>query len=203
MARERIRVSPVKTRPELPHSFVLAHKRVTMIEAAIAVSACQGVHKSKLADIVKEAGVARKTFYDEFSGRTECLVAGLESIGDDIVLALQGGASAKAGHPPHVRLRAGIDALDAWVEKNPLHADFFLTQGRELPEMAIAQEAEIDRFISLLAGLAPDAPESRIELTVGSVVYLYRRAVKIGASLPRPQEVEDLMVNGLTPYGGF
>ena len=57
------------TRPQLPQEFVAAHKRRRMIDAMAELCAEQGYEATKIADVVRRAHVARKTLYDNFSGK--------------------------------------------------------------------------------------------------------------------------------------
>ena len=67
------------TRPELPREFVAAHKRRRIMDAMAELSAEQGYEATKIADIVRRAGVARKTLYDNFDGKEELFLAAFDS----------------------------------------------------------------------------------------------------------------------------
>src|SRR6202012_5459531 len=62
-------------RPQLPPEFVAAHKRRRMIDAMAELCAEQGYEATKIADVVRRAHVARKTLYDNFSGKEELFLA--------------------------------------------------------------------------------------------------------------------------------
>ena len=53
------RVQP--TRPLLPREFVAVHKRRRVMDAIAELSAEQGYEATSIADIVRRAGIARKT----------------------------------------------------------------------------------------------------------------------------------------------
>ena len=67
------------TRPELPREFVAVHKRRRMIDAMAELCAEQGYEATKIADVVRRAGVARKTLYDNFDGKEELFLAAFDS----------------------------------------------------------------------------------------------------------------------------
>ena len=72
-ARERPR-EPAP-RPELSREFVAEHKRKRIMMATAELTAERGYEATKISDIVKRAGVARKTLYENFSGKEEVFLA--------------------------------------------------------------------------------------------------------------------------------
>ena len=67
------------TRPQLPQEFIAAHKRRRMIDAMSELCAEQGYEATKIADVVRRAHVARKTLYDNFSGKEELFLAAFDT----------------------------------------------------------------------------------------------------------------------------
>ena len=66
-------------RPQLPPEFIAAHKRRRMIDAMAELCAEQGYEATKIADVVRRAHVARKTLYDNFSGKEELFLAAFDA----------------------------------------------------------------------------------------------------------------------------
>ena len=66
------------TRPQLPQEFIAAHKRRRMIDAMAELCAEHGYEATKVADVVRRAHVARKTLYDNFSGKEELFLAAFD-----------------------------------------------------------------------------------------------------------------------------
>src|ERR1700750_3514623 len=91
------------TRPQLPQEFVSAHKRRRMIDAMAELCAEQGYEATKIADVVRRAHVARKTLYDNFSGKEELFLAAFDSAVADADAAV-------------VEACDGIDPVD-WEER--------------------------------------------------------------------------------------
>lgn len=54
---------------------VAASQRSRLLQAMVAVVGECGYHGTRVADVVWRAGVSRKTFYELFGGKDECLVA--------------------------------------------------------------------------------------------------------------------------------
>ena len=67
------------TRPQLAQEFVAAHKRRRMIDAMADLCAERGYEATKIADVVRRAHVARKTLYDNFSGKEELFLAAFDT----------------------------------------------------------------------------------------------------------------------------
>ena len=67
------------TRPVLPREFVAVRKRRRIMDAMAELSAEQGYEATKIADIVRRAGVARKTLYDNFDGKEEVFLGAFDS----------------------------------------------------------------------------------------------------------------------------
>src|SRR6201747_3240193 len=94
-------------RPQLPPEFIAAHKRRRMIEAMAELCAEQGYEATKIADVVRRAHVARKTLYDNFSGKEELFLAAFDTtLADaeaevaeacDGIDPVEGGARTEAG----------------------------------------------------------------------------------------------------------
>ena len=64
-------------RPALPREFIALHKQRRIMDALAELTAEQGYEATKIADIVRRAGVARKTLYDNFEGKEEVFLGGL------------------------------------------------------------------------------------------------------------------------------
>src|SRR6202012_4253142 len=71
--------SVTTARPQLPPEFIAAHKRRRMIDAMAELCAEQGYEATKIADVVRRAHVARKTLYDNFSGKEELSLAAFDT----------------------------------------------------------------------------------------------------------------------------
>ena len=107
------------TRPRLPPEFVAAHKRRRMIDAMAELCAEQGYEATKIADVVRRAHVARKTLYDNFSGKEELFLAAF-----DATLADAGAQIVEACEPIsaenwEARTEAGLGALLEFIAAHP------------------------------------------------------------------------------------
>src|SRR3954452_9543530 len=76
-------------RHELPREFVAFHKRRRIMDAIAELTAEQGYEATKIADIVRRAGVARKTLYDNFDGKEEVFLAAFDAAVEDVMRRLE------------------------------------------------------------------------------------------------------------------
>jgi len=91
------------------------HARI--VKAAAAVAFAHGYEAMSATAIIARAGVSRKTFYDLFDSRDDCLLAALdESLSQlaDVVAPAYAGADAWPE-----RIRAALEALLAFLEREP------------------------------------------------------------------------------------
>jgi AcrR family transcriptional regulator len=64
-------MAPVKFGDRLPSDFITCQRQQRITKAVAELVTENGYHGTKIADIVRRAGVARKTFYDAFAGKED------------------------------------------------------------------------------------------------------------------------------------
>ena len=97
----------VPVRPELPREFVAVHKRRRIMDAIAELTAEQGYEATKIGDIVRRAGVARKTLYDNFEGKEEVFLAAFDAAVDEVLRRVEEDcAEAEGGWEERVAGRA-------------------------------------------------------------------------------------------------
>ncbi len=67
------------------------------MDALAELTAEQGYEATKISDIVKRAGVARKTLYDNFEGKEEVFLAAFDAARDEVLRRVEEGAAADGG----------------------------------------------------------------------------------------------------------
>src|ERR1700677_3213662 len=85
---------------------VSAMQRARLLSAAVAAIEEHGLSHTSVAHITSRARVSRRTFYDLFSGRDECLVALLGDAAEQVGSELADGGVAEL--PWRERVRAGL-----------------------------------------------------------------------------------------------
>ena len=105
-------------RPELPREFVASHKRRRMMDAIAELTAEQGYEATKIADIVRRAGVARKTLYDNFDGKEDLFLSAFDAPSTRCGRG-RGGLRGGAEGDWEERIVAGLARLLDFVAEHP------------------------------------------------------------------------------------
>jgi AcrR family transcriptional regulator len=66
-------------RHPLPREFIAQHQRARIIAALAEETVEKGYRAVTVADIVRRAGIARNTFYENFSSKEDCFLAASET----------------------------------------------------------------------------------------------------------------------------
>jgi AcrR family transcriptional regulator len=177
------RVHKVEAFPDIPRrlprgshgldpSLVAASQRTRLLEAAGRAVAEKGYAAATIEDIVRGAGVSKKTFYEHFADKLECFLAAYEAASDELfehVRAAQDAAAApgseRDGAPAEAesdgapakaerdagewlaRTRAGIHAYLRWLAAEPALARVFLIEVAAAGPKALAcRERLRDRY---------------------------------------------------------
>jgi AcrR family transcriptional regulator len=80
----------------LPREQVAAHQRERLFEAMIDVVEEQGFVATTISDLVKRAGVSRRSFYEHFENKEECLLATYDSLVERLTQRIAAGYELQA-----------------------------------------------------------------------------------------------------------
>jgi AcrR family transcriptional regulator len=192
------------TRPQLPPEFVAAHKRRRMIEAMCELCAEQGYEATKIADVVRRAHVARKTLYDNFSGKEELFLAAFDATLADAASAVAEACEAVADAAWEVRAEAGLRALLEFISAQPAAAALCLVEAPAAsPAAAARYEAALEGLIARLRASAPPGPSRPAtleEALVGGAVWIVQRQVRRGAGAEADDLLPELTEFVTSPY---
>jgi len=192
------------TRPQLPQAFVAAHKRRRMIDAMAELCAEQGYEATKIADVVRRAHVARKTLYDNFSGKEELFLAAFDTTLADAEAEVAEACDAIAAADWEARTEAGLRALLGFVAAHPDAARLALVEAPAAsPASAARYEAALEGFIARLREAAPPGsgrPVTLEEALVGGTVWIVQRQVRRGAAAEAPGLLPELTEFVVSPY---
>ncbi len=136
------------------HEQIVEIQRSRLLAAAVAAVDALGYADTTVGDITARARVSRRTFYELFSNREECLAAVLED-----VVALVRGEIAAAGVEDlawRERVRGGLWAILSFLDREPVLARVCVVQ-------ALRGGAEVlERREQILAELAAVVDEGRV-----------------------------------------
>src|ERR671914_3091038 len=140
----------------LDPGVVAASQRARLLEAVGRAVAEKGYAGATIDDIVRGAGVSKKTFYDHFSDKLDCFLAAYEAASDELLTRLRDAQSSEEGWLE--RTRAGIAAYLRWLAAEPALARVFLIEVAAAgPVAAERRERLRDRYADLLRDLQDDA----------------------------------------------
>ena len=192
------------TRPQLPQEFVAAHKRRRMIDAMAELCAEQGYEATKIADVVARAHVARKTLYDNFSGKEELFLAAFDATLADADAAVAEACDALGDVTWEERTEAGLKAVLDFVVAHPAEARLCLIEAPAASSTSAARyEAALESYIKHLREAAPPGalrPTTLEEALVGGTVWIVQRQVRRGTAIDVSQLLPELTEFVISPY---
>jgi AcrR family transcriptional regulator len=140
----------------LDPGVVAASQRTRLLEAVGRAVAERGYAAATIDDIVRGAGVSKKTFYEHFRDKLDCFLAAYEAASDELLARLREAQSGPGGWLD--RSRAGIVAYLRWLAAEPALARVFLIEVAAAgPVAAERRERLRDRYAELLRELQDDA----------------------------------------------
>jgi len=169
-------------RPELPREFIAAHKRRRIMDAIAELTAENGYGATKIGDIVRRAGVARKTLYDNFEGKEEVFLSAFDATLEESVERVEAACAAVGEGEWEARLQAGLAAFLRYVAEHPAAARMCLIEALSATPAATARyEAAMQRYVALTSAATPESellPETIDETLVGGVAWIVYQQVR-------------------------
>jgi AcrR family transcriptional regulator len=169
--------------------------------------AARGYGRTSVADIIAEAGVSRRTFYEHFADKEECFFAAYEAIVLLVFRAVEEAYSAPEDWPHKVRF--GIEALVGFVVDEPDFARMFFL---EAPAAGADARVRRDRVMSLFAQfLEPgrelptaraDLPQMAIPVLVGGLYEIIHSRLLHGHPEQLDVDLPDMIYCALVPFTG-
>jgi AcrR family transcriptional regulator len=166
---------------------VHASQRGRLLEAILSATAERGFAAVTISDIVSRAGVARRTFYDNFGDKEEAYLAAFEYAADEVITAV-----AAAFRPEddtlHERVEGYISALLTALAARPAAARAFIVEIGTGGPAAIALQldvnerlaqtiVELNRQTRLSDRFVPPISAPRALAIVGAIEELIRHAM--------------------------
>ena len=191
-ASTETRTDAVPVRPELSREFVAVHKRRRIMNAIAELTAEQGYDSTKIGDIVRRAGVARKTLYDNFEGKEEVFLAAFDAAVDEVFRRVEE-SCAEAGDGWEEQVQAGLAAFLRYVAEEPALARMCMIEALSATPAATERyEKAVQRFVDLTKSTVPhndQLPETIEETLVGGVAWIVYQQIRRGET----EKAEDLL----------
>lgn len=137
----------------------------------------RGYRDTTVAEIVRHARTSKRTFYDQFSSKEECLIELLRANNEDMIASIRAAVDPESAWLEQIR-----SAVDAYVNHIETRPGITLTWIREAPALGaharpldrLAMERVVDMLVDLSdspgfrrAGLAPVSPPLALILLGG------------------------------------
>jgi AcrR family transcriptional regulator len=193
-------------RPELPREFVAAHKRRRIMDAIAELTAEQGYEATKIADIVRRAGVARKTLYDNFEGKEEVFLAAFDAAVDEAMARIEA-ECAKVDGGWEERIEVGLSAFLGYIAEEPALARMCMIEALSATPAAIERyEDAMQRFVDLTKRNVPHddrLPETIEETLIGGVAWIVYQQIRRHETEKAMDLLPELSEFVLGPYLGI
>jgi AcrR family transcriptional regulator len=168
----------------LDPSLVAASQRTRLLEAVGRSVADKGYAATTIEDIVRGAGVSKKTFYEHFSDKLDCFLAAYEAASDELLEHVR--AAQDAGRDWLARTRAGVHAYLRWLAAEPALARVFLIEVAAAgPEALERRERLRDRYAERMRELQAtnSVPDEIFHAVVAGADDLVVRRLREGGDL--------------------
>jgi len=186
---------------------VARSQRERLLDAAVDVVAAKGYGATTVADLTKEAGVSRTTFYEHFKDKEACFLAAFDTAAD--VLARRIGAAFETEEAWPDRVRAGLAALLESLAGEPQIARLALVDiGSAGPQAQRRYRAALQRmtpFFDEGRDFAPGGrrlPANTSRMVVGAVTGLVSDEIEAGRADRLPEMLPEVLFASLVPYLG-
>jgi AcrR family transcriptional regulator len=198
---------PLPGRHQLSREFIAQHQRARIVNALALEVSEKGYRSVTVADIVKRAGIARNTFYENFGSKEDCFLAA-QQFAMSAVLDRVVAAAGEIDEWPY-RVQAGLGAFLRFVAEEPALARTCMVDAlAAAPTSVRYYEESLQSFVSLFRlgrDVSPhgrELPETIEEALIGGVFWiLYQRLLDKG-SAGIEELLPELVEFTLTPYLG-
>jgi AcrR family transcriptional regulator len=204
-ARSGARADSVPARPALSREFIASHKRRRIMDAIAELTAEQGYEATKIGDIVRRAGVARKTLYDNFEGKEEVFLAAFDTAVDEAMQRIEADCAAVDGDWEE-RVQAGLASFLRYVAENPALARMCMIEALSATAAATERyENAMQRFVELVKRAVPQddqLPETIEETLVGGVAWIVYQQIRRDEAEQAEDLLPELSEFMLAPFHG-
>jgi AcrR family transcriptional regulator len=186
---------------------VARSQRERLLEAAVRVAAEKGYGPMTVADLTREAGISRTTFYELFDDKQACFLASYDNVVDGLVRRVSAAYEAKERWPD--RARAGLATLLEALAEEPAIARLALVDvGAAGPAAQRRFRAALQRLTPLFdegRDFAPNGrylPANTSRMAIGAVAGLIADELAEGRARYLPELLSEVLFATLVPYIG-
>lgn len=198
---------PPPGRQQLSREFITRHQRSRIIAALAEEVMAQGYRAVTVADIVSRAGIARNTFYENFSSKEDCFLAAQEYAVDEALRRVVEAAGAVESWPD--RVRAGLASFLHSVATEPALARTCFVEALSAGPAAVERyEHSLQAFVPLfrigrkVSPQGDELPATLEETIVGGIFWIIYQRIVTGQTERIEALLPELIEFSLTPYVG-
>lgn len=155
--------------------------RSRLLQGMAEAVAVKGYGETTIADVVREAGVSRRTFYEHFSGKAECLVALYEAASRNALRVLR--EAIDPAHGWEEQVERAIAAYLQCMAGNPVLMRTLFVEILALGPEGLEARRGVNREIADYMVAVVDAPHVTPQLAmavVGGIHELVLQAIEDG-----------------------
>jgi AcrR family transcriptional regulator len=187
----------------LSREFIAQHKQRRIMDAFAELTAEQGYEATKISDIVKRAGVARKTLYDNFEGKEEVFLVTFDAARDELVGRIEASCAEVEGGWRE-KLEVGLGAFLGYLAEEPDLARMCMIESLSAtPVTTKRYEEAVQLFVDMAAGAMPQderLPDTLPETLVGGVAWIVYRTIRRGEIKRAEDLLPELTEFMFSPY---
>jgi AcrR family transcriptional regulator len=198
---------PPPGRQPLSREFITQHQRARIIAALAEETVARGYRAVTVADIVRRAGIARNTFYENFASKQDCFLATQDYAAQEALRRVVEAATEVESW--QARVDAGLAAFLGYVASDPALARTCIVEALSAGPASLARyEESLQSFLPLfrigrkVSPHGEQLPETLEETIVGGLFWvIYQRIIR-GETEQIEQLLPELVEFALTPYIG-
>ena len=198
---------PPPGRQRLSREFIARHQRARIVSALAEETMDRGYRAVTVADIVRRAGIARNTFYDNFASKEDCFLATQDyAVEESLARVVEAAAEVEGWE---ARTIAGLGAFLTYVSDEPALARTCIVEALSAGDAAQERyEQSLQAFVPLLklgredSPFAGDLPDTLEETIIGGIFWVIYQRIVQGQTEQIETLLPDLVDFALTPYIG-
>ena len=192
----------------LARSFVARNQRERILAAVAQVASTRGYGAMSVQDVVHEAGVSRRTFYEQFKNKDHAFLAAYDEASGRLLSTIR--AAMEPEKTFEAKISTGVRAFLQLLAASPAFAKMCIVEVLAAGPGAIARRARtMEEFTGIFENasretLVRENPPSPLiaETIVGGIYETVYRRIARGETDELPALLPDLAESALLPYVG-
>lgn len=131
----------------IPSDTLQHEHRVRLLQALGTVSADKGIAAATIADIVREAGVSKRTFYEHFSSKEDCFLALYRAVSASALRTLRDALQPE--RPWHSQIETALGAYFIHLSAGPRLLRTLFVEVHQLGEQGAAVRREVMQHLAV------------------------------------------------------